>query len=143
MKVKTADLIDAPLDWAVAVADGLKPTMRHDYMRAKAAANNYKGDLAWHLEVTPNKPITVDEAGVTHVLRAYSERWGQGGPIIERERMSVELKPHGYWMASFQNNYADEKEFLSLGPTPLVAAMRCYCCAKLGEYVDIPEELLK
>lgn len=69
MKIKTADLIDIALDWAVTVAEGLKPTMRHDYMKAKAEANNYKGDLAWHLAVTPNEPITVDETGVTHVLR--------------------------------------------------------------------------
>ena len=28
------------------------------------------------------------------------------------------------------------------GPTPLIAAMRCYCCAKLGDEVDIPDELV-
>jgi hypothetical protein len=28
-----------------------------------------------------------------------------------------------------------------LGPTPLIAAMRCYVASKLGDEVDIPEEL--
>jgi len=28
------------------------------------------------------------------------------------------------------------------GPTSLIAAMRCHCSAKLGDEVDIPEELL-
>ncbi len=29
-----------------------------------------------------------------------------------------------------------------MGPTPLIAAMRCYVASKLGDEVDIPEELL-
>jgi hypothetical protein len=28
------------------------------------------------------------------------------------------------------------------GPTPLIAAMRCYVASKLGDTVEIPEELL-
>ena len=28
------------------------------------------------------------------------------------------------------------------GPTPLIAAMRCYCSFKLGDEVDVPEELM-
>lgn len=28
------------------------------------------------------------------------------------------------------------------GPTPLIAAMRCYVASKLGDEVEIPEELL-
>jgi hypothetical protein len=28
------------------------------------------------------------------------------------------------------------------GDTPLIAAMRCYVASKLGEEIDIPEELL-
>lgn len=137
MKIKTADLIGLALDWAVSVADGLRPVMRHDYMRTKAAANNYKGDLAWHLEVTPNEPITVDEAGVTHVLRAYSEQWSKGGPIIEREKIAVDWD-HDCWNAS-----TDEHPAYYSAATPLIAAMRCFVASRLGDEVDIPEELLK
>ena len=28
------------------------------------------------------------------------------------------------------------------GPTPLIAAMRCYVASKLGDEVEVPEELL-
>ena len=28
------------------------------------------------------------------------------------------------------------------GPTPLIAAMRCFCCSKLGDEVEVPDELL-
>jgi hypothetical protein len=27
------------------------------------------------------------------------------------------------------------------GPTPLIAAMRCYVASRLGDEVDVPEEL--
>lgn len=151
MKVKTADLTDLALDWAVAVAvaEGLGPVMRHNYMRAKAAANNYKGDLAWHLEVTPNEPITVDEAGVTHVLRAYSEQWSQGGPIIEQGEIELLKWSLDGWAARDTNyqflNTPQERPYFAegYGPTPLIAAMRCFVASLLGDEVDIPEELLK
>jgi hypothetical protein len=29
------------------------------------------------------------------------------------------------------------------GPTPLVAAMRCYVASKLGDTVEIPDDLVK
>jgi hypothetical protein len=30
----------------------------------------------------------------------------------------------------------------SYGPTPLVAAMRCYVASQLGDEVDVPDELV-
>jgi hypothetical protein len=29
------------------------------------------------------------------------------------------------------------------GPTPLIAAMRCYVASKLGDEVEVPDELLQ
>lgn len=144
MKVKTEDLIDLSLDWAVTVADGLSPVMRHDYMRAKAAANNYKGDLAWHLEVTPNEPITVDEAGVTRVLRAYSEQWGQGGPIIDRMMQGkFFLMENDDSCCHVAYSETEHDNAHGYGPTPLIAACRCFVASHLGDEVDVPEELMK
>lgn len=59
----------------------------------------------------------------------YSTDWAHGGPIIEREKMGV-FPTHGGWAAGLQS-----------GPTPLIAAMRCYVASRLGEDVSIPEEL--
>ena len=61
----------------------------------------------------------------------YSTDWAQGGPIIEREKITLDVFEDGVWVAS------EYKE----GPTPLIAAMRCYVASKLGDDVDIPEEL--
>jgi hypothetical protein len=67
----------------------------------------------------------------------YSTDWAQGGPIIEQERISVaSIDPH--WQASMPSTiYQGEQD----GPTPLVAAMRCYVASKLGDEVEIPEAL--
>ena len=62
----------------------------------------------------------------------WATDWAQGGPIIERER--IELEHDGFiWWARIK---ADEEYS---GPTPLIAAMRCYVASKLGDTIDIPE----
>jgi len=60
--------------------------------------------------------------------------WAHGGPIIEQERVVVE--PWGLgWMAS------TARCILHHGPTPLIATMRAYVVSKLGDEVEIPEDL--
>ena len=66
---------------------------------------------------------------------AYSTDWSQGGPIIERER--IELEHDGFaWWARIT---ADEDY---TGPTPLIAAMRCYVASKLGDEIELPKDFL-
>lgn len=64
-----------------------------------------------------------------------STDWTQGGPIIERERLH--LKPVGNTYRCYDYNAT----IWEYGPTPLIAAMRCYVASKLGGEVEIPEEL--
>ena len=68
----------------------------------------------------------------------YTNDWAQGGPIIEKEKIEL---GHGIsvggpfrWVGSIGMGYCT-------GPTPLIAAMRCYVASKLGETIDVPEEL--
>jgi hypothetical protein len=80
----------------------------------------------------------------------YSTNWAQGGPIIEREGIdlycNVPTNPahkdpswRGSWRARYHRcGYGTD---MSHGPTPLIAAMRCYVASKLGDVIDIPEEL--
>jgi hypothetical protein len=64
-----------------------------------------------------------------------STNWSQGGPIIEREKISVQ--PNGdHWIA-FDCGWLID----GTGPTPLIAAMRCYVASKLGDEVDKPDQL--
>ncbi len=70
----------------------------------------------------------------------YSTDPAQAYAIILREKISV-LDANGCWGA--RKTYWDGSKASSdhFGPTPLVAAMRCYVASKLGEEVDVPEEL--
>jgi hypothetical protein len=76
-----------------------------------------------------------------------STDWAQGGPILEREKIAVTVTV-GSWSA-----FASDGEHIvhgvpvlkwkhkATGPTPLIAAMRCFVASKLGDEVDVPEEL--
>jgi hypothetical protein len=70
----------------------------------------------------------------------WATDWAQGGPIIEREGIGL-LEQDGYW-DTIDNGRGWVSCLLS-GPTPLIAAMRCYVASVLGADVEIPEELLE
>jgi len=54
-----------------------------------------------------------------------SELWEQGGPIIEREFITIMALEDGGWTASVGELWVAEEGGIC-GPTPLIAAMRCY-----------------
>jgi hypothetical protein len=75
----------------------------------------------------------------------YSTDWAHGGPIIEREHIEWQWLPS----SSKDHQYGARKPsfggakrtFCMDGPTVLIAAMRCYVASKLGDEVEVPEEL--
>ena len=108
--MKTSELTGAALDWAV----------------CKAGGGGNSIPMFW--------------AGRDRGMFEYSTDWAQGGPIIEREHISVEATRVGglgdRWMADIQTDctqFADK---------PLIAAMRCYVASKLGDEVEVPKELV-
>lgn len=62
-----------------------------------------------------------------------SSDWSQGGPIIERERMSIRsvtpMDTQVWYVELGLNCFA-------YGETMLIAAMRCYVASKFGEEVS-------
>ena len=72
------------------------------------------------------------------VVDAYmpSTDWAQGGAIIERERIELRGDGDDGWIA------CDNLNLEQTGTTPLEAAMRCYVASKLGDEVEVPEELM-
>jgi hypothetical protein len=113
MKIKTSELTGKPLDYAVAVAEGHKP---------------YMDGRSWIIDLGETMSIR---------LIKYSSKWVVGGPIIEWEK--IELIPNGDRWDAFGDR---DGHIPHEGPTPLVAAMRCYVASKLGDEVEIPEELI-
>jgi hypothetical protein len=72
----------------------------------------------------------------------YSTDWAQGGPIIEREWIEVVSWPNESdedmrWRAT---QHDLPMPVSMVGPTPLIAAMRCYVASKLGEEIETPFE---
>ena len=117
MKIKTSDLTGTALDWAVA------------YIMGHRVAENYGSYIRIYL---PDPK----QSGYTLAF-CPSTDWAQGGPIIERENIC--LWSEGYdWEAKIQGSgqwLAEWDEY------PLIAAMRCYVASKMGDEVEIPEEL--
>ena len=114
---KIADLTALQLDWAVAKCEGFEAAF------------------------TTNKEVMILREGVTDYFDPH-RNWGWSGPIIERENISVGYQGHlgvpldSLWYAT------NRRGACGFGQTPLVAALRCYVASKLGDEVEIPEELL-
>ena len=116
MKIKTSELIDVALDWAVAKCGGKNGVLHDDGITRcvviAAPSGVYKG--TW-------RP---------------SLNWAQGGPIVEREHIAVWWD--GVWHSKYDGCRPDQVQDAL---TPLIAAMRCYVASKLGDEIDIPKEL--
>jgi hypothetical protein len=75
---------------------------------------------------------------------SFSTDWAQGGPIIEREGICLADVAGRYWVAGLTHEDKEYDGFIRAeeqGPTPLIAAMRCYVASKTGDDVELPEEL--
>jgi hypothetical protein len=71
-----------------------------------------------------------------------STNWSQGGPIIEREGIGLDqYADYPRWQAFTPAPEQQSGQAVCTGPTPLIAAMRCYCASKLGHEVDVSDEL--
>lgn len=85
------------------------------------------------------------EGDNTYRPRDYSGDWTFGGPIIEREllRLIAPTVRGVDWVARIKQNLPSNMNdwHEKYGPTPLIAAMRCYVTSKLGEEVEVPDAL--
>lgn len=69
----------------------------------------------------------------------YATLWVHGGLIIEREK--IELVPSvggSLWYAESLRGHVRAERCT----TPLIAAMRVYVASRLGDEVDVPDELV-
>ena len=73
--------------------------------------------------------------------KKYSTNWSLGGPIIERERIHIRPNQSNNGFKAFVIIRPHGLSHRCDGPTPLIAAIRCYVASKLGDEVEIPEEL--
>ena len=126
MKIKTDKLTGAALDWAVTKCE-------------KIAIGAPK-----YLTFAQEFKLMHDAGDL-----AYSTDWARGGPIIDRMKLNrLTTNTWGGYTASVKVTLinTDDDEYMvwthGSGPTPLIAVMRCYAASKLGDEVDVPEELV-
>lgn len=169
MKIKTADLKGAALDWAVAKCEGIDVViLTPDEQIARwfehvepAELEKKRADFNTYIARTlkPELCVVCDDGYKRAPIHTearmlfnegppkfrFSTSWAQGGPIIEREFINVGtqrnepgFRPHPdrMWHAQMGT-----RVYVGYGPTPLVAAMRCFVASKLGDEVCIPDEL--
>lgn len=139
--IKTSELAGAALDWAVAKCEGLPLKLDPMGFRKDAPTSMQAGWWVWDGEgqnqvIGHRKTRRSEEDGYSP-----STDWSQGGPIVEREGISVDRCGRA-WTADVTNPFDGYAEHTTDGPTPLIAAMRCYVAFKLGDTVNVPEELL-
>jgi len=133
-EVKTAELIGPALDWAVAKVGGFEI-----FKDATLAGEVKPGFWISGLYTDPN---------LWKHLNTYtpSADWKEGGPLIEKHRISVienlPAMPDSIWEARGSIGAIGAGWRFAHGPTPLIAAMRCLVASKLGDTVQVPEELL-
>ena len=121
--IKVSEATPLQLDWLMAKCEGKNGILHDDGITRciviAAASGVYKGTF---------KPTI---------------NWAQGGPIIEQERLAPEPLLDSNCVLikwSCRNWKGDGSDFY--GPTMLIAAMRCCVASKLGEEVEVPDELI-
>lgn len=127
--MKTADLIGPALDWAVAKCEDA------------AIEIGKRGDVIFDT-YQDDPPAGVNEYNDSRWQMYHpSSDWSQGGPIIEREK--IVLNPqYPAWCSTIRHTAETNRvSLIYFGETPLIAAMRAYVASKLGDDVEIPEEL--
>jgi len=137
MKIKTSELSGAALDWAVAKCKGF------DYDVVDGAV--LTGDTVM---------IGGGDFAGCHADEVYapSTNWAQGGPILDKlfeEGFRIERVKGDCVLAANSNadslplNGIWETPYIDgMGPTVLIACMRAYVASKLGNEIEIPNELL-
>ena len=153
MRTNTTELTGAALDWAVAKCEGhdtrnnaciwFLPFQAEsdDLLQFICMADDYEHAREQCEDAYPD--CTIDR--VEHINRFKpSSDWSQGGPIIEREKIEV-IFEGDCWIAmkyGTDDNSNEITEDYPYGLTALIAGMRCYVASKLGDEVDVPDELI-
>lgn len=138
MKIKTSELIGPALDWAVAMCEGSVTELVFDGStygfnlngNPKVLAKGWAPSMSWH----------------------PSSNWSQGGPIIEREKLSISYfgdqsrfgqhsKTEQWWEARHPTHRTHSCRTVGFGTAPLIAGMRAYVASKIGDTIDVPEGL--
>jgi len=129
IEVKTADLAGEPLNWSVAIAMGLNPSVVPAQYGVPAR-------------------VFIQQEGMFPERYKPCVDWAQGGPLIEKHHIQTSFNGKGfrttsgeYWCAYVCSDTGKEQFPSGGGGTPLIAACRAIVAAKFVDSVQMPKEL--
>lgn len=119
MKVKTSELIDLVLDWAVAKAVGINADISHDF--------------------GTNHPCEIFDSTAAGKF-SPSSNWSQCGPLVNE--YWIDLFQEGtdenfIWYAKTPHLMGESE----CGDTPQIAICRAVVASLLGDEIELPEGL--
>ena len=146
-KVAVNELSGNALDWAVATAEGWQ---EWDADNEGFFARNGQYDClfftACHFSTEAEQALPIIEREGIAFRRHSSGTWYamMSSDLGDSESASwVEMTAHGGERYGDYSYQVHKRRQRFEGPTPLVAAMRCYVARKHGAEVDVPDELLE
>lgn len=125
MIVRTNEMQDVVLDWAVGIAEGNFPDV---HPRKKPYVEQYDGITGRFVRYAP------------------SSDWRIAGRLIAHAKINIEYAPTtSTWNASILTQSGDSGDFAAhyqqSGLSPQEAAMRTWVCYRLGDSLDVPDAL--
>jgi hypothetical protein len=97
--------------------------------------------LDWAVQQCEGARKDIDFVWWTDDHYSPSTDWAQGGPIIEREGISVMYRTGVRMIANINGQYEQTIGHRHKGNLGLIVAMRCYVASVLGDDIDLPKEL--
>jgi hypothetical protein len=130
MKVKTAELSGVQLDYAVAMVTS-----------TDVRIISPEGDDQWLI----SEPDNDESRYEGFICYSPSTDWSQCGPLIESHDLRIISAGTEGWQAGTRVNSLGWNARYDdwFGSTPMVAICRAVVASKLGDTVDIPDELME
>lgn len=166
MKIKVTEAPPLAIDWAVAVLQGvrgedLKAVIRPGEEKASylnLMLRDSDGELSGTFTMATSYSTDrsagwkiwriLDEKGIS-IIRVNDEFGADSRGYCNNVRIPVWAATTGqHGLQTSTDHQSHEPMFqidgdsVTYGPTPIIAAMRCYLRSEIGEVIDVPDEVL-
>ena len=134
MKIKVSQAQGLALDWMVARCIGVP---KRELFIQKWSGSLFRRNL--------DEDGNLNGAYTTGPDLLFSRKWEAGGKVIEKMLASPEAlviehtqraDPEQRYVASLNRLHR-----FCFGPTPIIAAMRCFVSSRMGDEVEVPDEV--
>jgi hypothetical protein len=129
IKLKTSELTGAALDWAVAKCEGIELESGYGVQETSGYYNRLLVDGRMSKGQSMLVRLSLQPTG-HKVGRSLNGNGLMLWPNESREDMRWHCQQHD-----------TANDFAQYGPTLLIAAMRCYVASRVGDEIELPEEL--